>query len=157
VTPSVRAGAPARAVTVRRTFGRPREMLFEAWTDPDAVVTWFGGALAKVLSASVDLRVGGAYRLTIQADEQVGALEGTYREVDPPERLVYTWRWDWPGIQDRQSLVTVEFHERDGGTEIVITHEGLVTDEGLRFHEDGWTVSLERLAKVLQRPGRAGQ
>jgi uncharacterized protein YndB with AHSA1/START domain len=145
----VTAGRGAQALTLRRRFRCSREAVFEAWTDPDALSTWFGGATAKTLSAAVDLRVGGAYRLTMQSGEQIGAVEGVYREVTAPERLVYTWRWDRPGAGGRQSLVTVEFHERDGETEVILSHEGLETDESLAFHEGGWTASLEGLEQVL--------
>jgi uncharacterized protein YndB with AHSA1/START domain len=125
--------------------------VFEAWTDPDALATWFGGAIAETLSATVDLRVGGAYRLTMKNAAQVGSVEGVYREVEPPERLVYTWRWDRPEVEGgRESLVTVEFHDRDGATEVVITHEGIKTDESFAFHVGGWTASLEGLGEVLR-------
>ena len=144
------ARASARVLTLRRTFDRPREEVFEAWTDPDALVTWFGGALGKTLSAAVDLRVGGAYRLTMQSGPRVAAVEGVYREVEPPDRLVYTWGWDRMEIDDgRQSLVTVEFLDRDGGTEVVLTHEGIETKEGFAFYLGGWTASLEALESTL--------
>jgi uncharacterized protein YndB with AHSA1/START domain len=156
VTGGVPAGAPSRAVTVRRTFARPREQVFKAWTDPDALVAWFGGGLAQTLSAAVDLRVGGAYRLTMQSGAGVAPVEGVYRDVVPPERLVYTWRLDIPGPGVRQSLVTVEFRDRDGATEVVITHEDLPTEESFQFHLAGWTASLERLGEVLSSEGVGG-
>jgi uncharacterized protein YndB with AHSA1/START domain len=150
VTGPVDAHASARDVTVRRTFARPREDVFEAWTDPDALVRWFGGALAQTLSAAVDLRVGGAYRLAMRSGAQVFALEGVYREVEAPERLVYTWRWDGLDIDEgRESLVTVLFRDREGATEVVVTHEGIRTHESLVFHEGGWTASLEQLGELL--------
>jgi uncharacterized protein YndB with AHSA1/START domain len=157
VTRGTPAGAPARALTLRRTFACPREEVFEAWTDPDALVRWFGGALGRTLSAAVDLRVGGAYRLTMQSGREVGAVEGVYQEVDAPERLVYSWRWDRPEVEGgRESRVTVEFRDRDGATEVVLTHEGIGTDESFAFHQRGWTASLERLGQVLPpaRPAR---
>jgi uncharacterized protein YndB with AHSA1/START domain len=152
----VSAGAPqgalARPLTVRRTFAFPREVVFEAWTDPDAIVVWFGGTFAKILSVAVDLRVGGAYRLTTQSGSQVFALEGVYREVEPPARLVYTWRWDGLDFEEgRESLVTVEFLERDDTTEVVVTHEGVDTTRSFTFHHGGWTASLEGLQQVLAR------
>jgi uncharacterized protein YndB with AHSA1/START domain len=144
-------GAPARVLTIRRTFPCRREEVFEAWTDPDALVTWFGGAVGKTLSAAVDLRVGGAYRLMMQSGAEVGAVEGVYRDVQPPERLVYTWRWDRSDIDGgRESLVAVEFHDRDGGTEVVLTHEGIDAEASWAFHERGWAASLDRLGQVLR-------
>jgi uncharacterized protein YndB with AHSA1/START domain len=157
VTGGIPADAPGRPLTVRRTLRAPREVVFDAWTDPDALTRWFGGALGRTLSAAVDLRVGGAYRFTMESGGEVGSVEGIFREVEPPERLVYTWRWDRPEIEGgRESLVTVEFRDRDGATEVVLVHEGLETDEGLEFHEGGWTASLERLEQVLPAAGPAG-
>jgi uncharacterized protein YndB with AHSA1/START domain len=139
---------------LRRTFASPREQVFRAWTDPDALLSWWGGALGKTLSAAIDLRVGGVYRLTMQSGPEIAVLEGVYREVEPPARLVYTWRWDRLDIDGgRQSLVTVDFHERGDATEVVVTHEGV--EESLAFHEGGWTASLERLGQVVPPEGRA--
>jgi uncharacterized protein YndB with AHSA1/START domain len=154
----VPAGAEAHVLTLRRTIDRPRQEVFEAWTDPEALMTWFGGVRAKTLTAAVDLRVGGAYRLTMQSGPETGTVEGLYREVDPPERLVYTWRWNRPEIDGgRQSLVTVEFRDRDGATEVVITHAGIETEESFAFHTRGWAASLERLEQVLLPAGPAGR
>jgi uncharacterized protein YndB with AHSA1/START domain len=158
VSGSVPAGAPARGLTLRRTYPCAREEVFAAWTEPDALASWFGGAVAETLSAAVDLRVGGAYRLTVQNGAQVGSVEGVYKEVTPPERLVYTWRWDRTEIEGgRESLVTVEFHDRDGATEVVVTHEGIKTDESFAFHVGGWTASLEELWQVLPLTGGPGE
>jgi uncharacterized protein YndB with AHSA1/START domain len=151
MTPEARPHAAAQALTVRWTFDHPRTDVFAAWTNPDALATWFGGALAKTLSAAVDLRVGGAYRLTFQAGSDVIALEGVYREVEVPERLVYTWRWDGLDIDGgRESLVTVEFREHDGATELVLIHEGIEADRSLVFHESGWDASMRELQQVLK-------
>jgi uncharacterized protein YndB with AHSA1/START domain len=133
---------------VRRTFPFPRDRVFAAWTEPDAIAEWFGEAETEMLSAAVDLRVGGAYRLDMRNGEQTGAVEGTYLEVDPPERLVYSWRWDLPGRgPGHESQVTVDFRDLGGTTEIVVTHEGLPSDESAAFHRHGWMTSLERFGQ----------
>jgi glutathione S-transferase len=149
---------PAAALTVRRTIGRPRDEVFRAWTDPDALVSWFGGAKARTLTAAVDLRAGGSYRFTVESGGEVAAVEGVYREVEPPERLVYTWRWDREELDGgRESLVTVEFRDRGGSTEVVLTHEGLEnTDPVLRFHDRGWAASLDRLERTPPEAGGGG-
>jgi uncharacterized protein YndB with AHSA1/START domain len=148
-------GESPRTLTLRRTFARGRADVFDAWTVPGALATWWGGSLARTLHAEIDLRVGGAYRLEMQSGARVFALEGVYRVVERPERLVYTWRWEGIGIdRGRQSLVTVEFHDESGATEVVVTHEGLEADESLTFHDAGWAASLDRLGAVLV-PGEA--
>ena len=151
-------GVPAAALTVRRTIPRPREEVFRAWTDPDALVSWFGGAAARTLATAVDLRAGGGYRFEVEAQGELAAVHGVYREVEPPERLVYTWQWDREELDGGQeSLVTVEFRDLDGATEVVLTHEGLEnTDRILRFHDRGWAVSLDQLERALPPAGGGG-
>jgi uncharacterized protein YndB with AHSA1/START domain len=76
-------------------------------------------------------------------------LTGTYREVVPPERLVYTWRWETGVPASPESLVVVEFHDRDGATEIVLTHQGLPGDEPVEPYSEGWESGLDRLERLL--------
>src|SRR5436190_803673 len=67
--------------------------------------------------AGVDLRPGGKYVLVMQLPGgDPMRLAGRYREVEPPERLVYTWRWESGNPDTTESVVTVEFHDLDGRT-----------------------------------------
>lgn len=135
---------------LKRTFAAPREKVFRAWTDPEELKKWWGPPGYGTPSAEVDLRVGGKYRLGMRKlpEGPVFYLAGTYREVRPPERLVYTWRWEAePELGD--TLVTVEFHDRGGSTEIVLTHELFPTEKARQEHERGWSGGLDNLAKIL--------
>lgn len=146
----VPADAPARLLTVRRKLPCRQEEAFTAWTDPDALVAWFGGDLAKTLSAAVEPYVGGSYRVTMQRGDELAAVEGVYLEVEPPQRLVFTWRWDRAEIEEgRESIVTVEFLDQQDATEVVITHEGIRTESSFAFHVDGWAFVMERLERYL--------
>ena len=143
---------PSREATLHltRTFAAPREKVFRAWTDPEELKKWWGPPGYGTPSAEVDLRVGGKYRLGMRKlpEGPVFYLAGTYREVRPPERLVYTWRWEAePELGD--TLVTVEFHDRGGSTEIVLTHELFPTEKARQEHERGWSGGLDNLAKLL--------
>jgi uncharacterized protein YndB with AHSA1/START domain len=99
--------------------------------------------------AEVDLRVGGRYRIHMRGpDGTEFHASGIYREIEPPRRLVYTWTAETtPDVRD--SVVTVEFHARGGGTEVVLRHEGLPTEESRERHGEGWNGCLEKLAGVL--------
>ncbi len=133
-----------------RTFAAPREKVFRAWTDPQEVKRWFHPPGYETPSAEIDLRVGGKYRLGMRKlpDGEVFYLSGTYREVRRPERLVYTWQWEAePELGD--TLVTVEFHDRGGSTEIVLTHELFPTEKARQEHEQGWGGGLDNLGKIL--------
>jgi len=142
-------GTRGEALEVRRTFSAPRARVFQAWTTPEEVKLWAApGPTLAVPVAEIDLRVGGGYRIHMrEPDGKEYRVVGTYREVDPPRRLVYTWTWETdPTVVD--SLVTVEFHDRKGATEVVLRHEGLPADKK-DGHEVGWIGCLEKLAQIL--------
>src|SRR2546426_2045880 len=101
--------------------------------------------------AEVDRPRGGGSPIHMQAPEGAVThrLGGVYRRVDPPKKLVYTWRWeDEP--ESGETLVTVEFLDRGASTELVLTHELFPNDEASRKHEAGWTACFDKLARVVQ-------
>jgi uncharacterized protein YndB with AHSA1/START domain len=144
-------------LTLERTFDAPREAVFAAWTDPEILRRWWAMAPDwDTPEATVDLRVGGRYRLAMR-DAGSGAVHvvgGEYRSVEPPERLVYTWTWEdgmSPGSVG--SVVTVAFREDGGRTTVLLTHTGFVDADALPTHEHGWNGVLDNLeAKVLAAP-----
>jgi uncharacterized protein YndB with AHSA1/START domain len=146
-------GEAAAAATLRLswTLRAPRERVFRAWTDPRELEKWFCPSDAmKVKVNELDLRAGGRYHLEISSPAgELFRLSGVYRQVQPPEKLVYTWRWgDW-APHEPDSLVTVEFHDRGGSTEVVLTHEALPTPQRLERHREGWGGCLDHLARHL--------
>ncbi len=147
--------APQATVTLKRTFAVPRERVFKVWTEPEHLVNWWGPPGTVTPEAKVDLRPGGSYRLTMRKlpDGEPFYLTGTYREVKPPERLVYTWTWEGSTMQVKDSVVTVEFLDRGGSTEVILTHALLPSDEARAAHTHGWTGCFDRLAEWLQKSG----
>lgn len=140
---------------VRRTFPAPPERVFRAWTDPAELKRWAGPGETTVATVEVDLRVGGRYRINMQApDGTPYHVVGTYRAVDPPKKLVYTWFWETNPAMG-ETVVTVEFRDLGGRTEIVLTHERLPTEEDRRNHETGWTACFDTLAGLVQEPASA--
>lgn len=100
-----------------RVFAAPRDLVFEAWTRPDHVRQWWGPRKYTVTVCEIDLRPGGADRFVQRGpDGNEYPFKGVYREIVPPERLVYTQIFDFPGLSDHELLVTVTFDERDGQT-----------------------------------------
>ena len=118
---------PLALVHVSRTFAAPREQVFRAWTDPDAVRRWFGSSIGPAKKVEADLRVGGRYRISVSMPPtgRLASAYGEYLEVEPPERLVYTFAWEkMPlALGLGNSKVTVEFVELADGTEVRLTHE----------------------------------
>lgn len=137
------------AVRVACRIKAERKRVFAAWTDPRELARWFGPENTKVTDARVDLRLGGAYSLRIEsADGGVHTAVGRYREIEPPERLSFTWDW----LEDEHSLgtetlVTVELVERGETTEVRLTHELLPSADAAALHEEGWTSTLNELER----------
>ena len=73
-------------------------------------------------------------------------MYGTYREIVPPERLVYTWTWEGENVE---TLVTLELEAVDGGTELTMTQEGFRDSRAVAMHDHGWAGSLDRLEGLL--------
>ena len=148
------APRPAAVLHLARTFAAPRERVFRAWTEPEAVRQWFGGGSNP--SVESDLRVGGEYRIAVKVPPtgRKGYCVGTFLEVDPPERLVYTFAWKVPvptlGMGD--SKVTVEFRDLGEETEVRLTHELLDKPSLRSFHTRGWKRCMDNLERLLESP-----
>jgi uncharacterized protein YndB with AHSA1/START domain len=97
----------------------------------------------------LDLQVGGSYRIRMEIEGGPYTAYGTYKEIDPPRRLVYTWDWTEESHQVGETTVTVEFVEVDGGTEVRLTHDGFPAPEAKEAHEQGWGGCLDRFEALL--------
>jgi uncharacterized protein YndB with AHSA1/START domain len=143
------------AVVLRlsRRFNAPRERVFDAWTNPDVLEKWWAAQPNwDTPIAEVDARQGGSYRLAMRDPDsgETHTLVGEYREVTPPERLVYTWTWEsnvdaMKGSEN--TLVEVDFREDGDATEVVVTHSGFATPELRDMHAQGWNGCLDNLAR----------
>jgi uncharacterized protein YndB with AHSA1/START domain len=145
---------PPEGVVLRleRTFDAPAQVVFDAWISPEVLRRWWpAGPGWDTPVAEVDVRVGGTLRLVMRRpDGQEFGGSGEYLEIRPPERLVFTWRWDGNGGNEGPQVVEVEFNERpDGTTAVVLTNTGLRDEEARRSHEEGWQASFDNLDRVL--------
>jgi uncharacterized protein YndB with AHSA1/START domain len=143
--------SPEISLTVRRTFQAPRERVFRAWTNADELARWFApSAEYSTKVPELDLKVGGKYKVEMHHKEgNVNTVAGTYREIRPPEKIVFTWFWENDPAR-HESLVTVEFFDRGPSTEILLTHVQLPSAEQREKHAHGWNGCLERLAEFVQ-------
>ena len=133
------------SVTVRRTIPARRDVVFAAWTTPEALKQWSAPGDRTSPVVEVDLRVGGRYRIDIAAPAGLThRVVGEYLEVDPPNRLVYTWQWETnPALGS--TLVTVDFLDRGAETEVVLVHARHPNAEAAANHERGWAGCLAKL------------
>lgn len=139
------------SLRLSRIYPAPREEVFQAWTDPKALERWFAPSDQFVTMVPIlELRPGGRYRVEMHKGDETHVVVGQYREIRPPEKLVYTWRWETdPDRGTEDTIVTVEFHERGAATELVLIHEKLPSVEQRDKHEHGWKGCLEQLARYI--------
>jgi len=132
-------------ITIARTVAATPERVFAAWTDAEQLAAWWWPQLAGT-TYDVDARPGGHYRI---ASPAIGAtVTGTYTEVDPPRRLVFTWVWDDGDPEDVvEDTVVVTFEPEDAGTRVTVEHTSVahVPDGGA---EQGWNDVMDRLVRV---------
>lgn len=124
------------------------EEVFDAWTKASLLVQWFVCAEDPASRADVDLRVGGRY--LIHWDRTASGpktLRGTYREIDRPRRLVYTWRWDG---SDEETVVTMDFIEKAGKTEVSLRHTGFSNGKSRDEHGVGWGFCFRGSTRLLR-------
>lgn len=138
------------ALRISRIYAAPPQKVFKAWIDPQALMRWFAPSDAfKTPEVEVDARVGGRYRIVMHApDGEIHRVGGTYREVVPPRKLVFTWAWE--STPERESLVTVEIKPSGAGSELILVHEGFADADTRGRHEEGWNGCLVRLHRVAE-------
>jgi uncharacterized protein YndB with AHSA1/START domain len=135
-----------------RQFNAPVERVYDAWTTPGLLEQWAWGSLGCDVRAELQLRVGGTYSIsTVRPDQETFTFHGTYVEVVPHEKLVYTLHWDAPmGYETPEERVTVEFAGKGDVTEVTFVHEGVPDLEARREHEKGWSNTFDALETVLR-------
>jgi uncharacterized protein YndB with AHSA1/START domain len=139
-------------ITITRVFDAPRERVWEEWTEPERFADWFGGPDSEVplTSVSMDVRPGGAWRLTMFAAPGRHEIHwrGEYRYVVEPERLVFTVS-DQPG-DAAYELVTVMLTDLgDGRTEMLFQQRGQLPPETYERAGEGWSVFFDRMSERL--------
>jgi uncharacterized protein YndB with AHSA1/START domain len=142
------AVASPSSLLISRTYPASVERVFKAWTDANQLGQWFAPTDDYTTKASVDLKVGHEYRIAItHKGGNVHTILGTYRLIDPPHKLVYTWRWEGGPMAD--TLVTVDFAPDGDATKVTITHEQFTNTEDRDKHNEGWNGCLNRLQRTL--------
>lgn len=152
VTATGAHGSTDLELSITRIFDAPRERVFRAWTDPRMLAHWMG---PRTFTASIDqleLRVGGAWRFLLTSDDGSRRLwqGGVYREIVPPERLVYTFAWEGPdGRLRHETVVTITFVEQNGKTRMDFHQARFETVESRNGHGQGWASALDRLQEFV--------
>ena len=150
-----------RELVITRVLDAPRDLVFKAWTEPEHLARWWGPQGFTLPSCQMDVRPGGAFRFCMRSPEGADHwLQGVYREIVEPERLVCTWAWEeaeLPLPSDRgttfkpghETLLTVSFAEHGGKTRLTLHQAVFDTVTARDAHQSGWASGLDRLAEYV--------
>lgn len=132
---------------ITRTFDAPVEIVYSMWSDVEHFKRWMGPERFTCPQAELDFRVGGTYRAMILSEKNgENWFGGTYREIVPNKRLVFTFAWDNDGPSSGvETLVTIEFRDRGGKTEQVFHQTPFLSVERRDSHIGGWNSSFVKL------------
>jgi uncharacterized protein YndB with AHSA1/START domain len=139
------------SLALQRHYPVAPEKVWRAWTDAEAVKRWWGPGPGEPVSlAELDVRVGGRFRIVFGGpDGKMHECAGTYKEVVPNRKLVFTWHWP-NSTPERVSVVTIIFEEANGETDLLFKHEQLFDEKARDDHQRGWSASLDKLANFLK-------
>jgi uncharacterized protein YndB with AHSA1/START domain len=155
---SATAPADESALVVSRVFDAPPAAVFSLWSDPAHVKQWWHPKDFTTPVFEMDFRVGGAYRYCIRSNGTDSWAEGTYREIEAPRRLVFTFRWDsGDAAHDAETLVTMTFApERGGQTLLTFRQEPFASNPARDSHAEGWGQLLDAFGSFVatQRTAR---
>jgi uncharacterized protein YndB with AHSA1/START domain len=124
--------------------------VFEMLTDPTELARWWGPLGFTTPEVHSDLRVGGRYRFTMQPPEgEAFHLSGAFLEIQVPAVLRFTFRWEEPVPDDRETVVELSLHALGARTVVRLTQGEFATEERLELHRSGWADSFGKLAAIL--------
>ena len=137
----------APELTITRSFSGPASLVFKAWTQAEHLVRWLGPRSHPAREVEVDFRVGGRWRACIRSPEGEDIwMGGSYREIQPPNRLVLTFAWESTGFETQLTVDLVEVGER---TVMTFHQAPFVSVESRDSHSEGWSSTFDRLADFL--------
>lgn len=139
-------------LTIERVFDAPRELVYACWTEQDHMRRWFFPKDFTVPFSEADIREGGSYRSCLTApDGSDNWVGGIYRELSPPEKIVFTHAWqDEAGNAEHETLVTITLKDLGGGRTLLTFHQAFFLTEASRDgHSMGWTETFDNLERYL--------
>jgi uncharacterized protein YndB with AHSA1/START domain len=142
-----------REIAMTREFNAPRDLVFEAHTSCEHMSRWWGPRKYEFADCDIDFRAGGKWRVVHRGpDGEEFAFRGEYREIVPPERIV--WTFEYEGFPGNVSVETLTLEERDGKTTMrtsSVYDTAEARDQMLESGmEEGARETMERLDEYLE-------
>lgn len=134
-----------------RTFDAPRDLVFQSWIEPEGLTEWFATNEFVVTSCIADVQVGGKWRIEFRSTlGRTYSEYGEYREISPPERLVFTLTQEEAGGRGPETLITVMLEEKDGKTQMTFHQTGFDSTKRRDANVEGWAECFEKLTAYLE-------
>jgi uncharacterized protein YndB with AHSA1/START domain len=143
-----------REILMTRVFDAPRDLVFEAHSSCEHMSNWWGPRKYEFASCEIDFRPGGTWRIVHRGpgDEGDQGFHGEYREIVPPERIV--WTFEWEGLPGHVSVETLTLEEEDGKTTVTATsvYDTVEDRDGMLQSgmESGASEAFDRLDEYLE-------
>jgi len=145
-------------IRIQRWFEAPLEVVFDAYTDPEAQRALRAGGPDTIVESECDLRVGGEWVIRFGPSSAPYVERNVFHAVERPHRLVYASTTEWPDGTHFESLMEISLEWRGGRTLLTLTQRGLPSGDVERGFTEGWNEFLDGLVarmQTLPRPERA--
>ena len=146
-----------KTIALTRVYDAPRVLVWKTWTDPKMLAQWFGPRGFTSSVPEYDVRVGGALRIVMHGpDGNDYPMKGVFREVTPPERLVFSnIAIDKDGNHLLEGETTVTLAEQGGKTTMTLKSHAVglmpLSPQMLAGMEAGWSQSLDKMGELVAR------
>ncbi len=134
------------SLTLRRIINATPEEAYDAWADSSKFQSWFMGRI-RDWSYQQDVQVGGKFEIVMKHEGEDLPHTGEYRILDRPNTIQFTW--SSKNTNEKETLVTINFHKHGNGTELILTHEQL-PEEWVEPHTQGWTMFVGKMEAWLE-------
>lgn len=139
-------------VKVTKNFNASAHQVFDAWLDPEMLTQWMFGPDVReeeIVSLQTEAVEGGTFSFIVRRDDEELDHRGTYRTIEYPHRLVFTW-----GVDEEagdESVVTIDIKSTSDGCELTLVHEMAPKWAGyVERTQEGWTYMLKKLKTVIE-------
>ncbi len=147
--------ADGLSLELTRLFPAPRARVFEFFAGAALLAEWWGPRGFSIPSIDFVPRVGGTYRIEMQPpDGDAFELTGTFREVDIPSRLAFTFEWEPGDPDDVETVAQLALEATDDSTRVQLRQGPFKTEARRALHRDGWTESFDKLAELVTEQRR---